>query len=118
MVGARRPSFVFFCDAGNQHRVCPRLTRDFRRLEFAFRFRSFVGHDAIVEEVAHRACFDSKVYVLWQIARSLYHLKGVKLELFAELQAEAAKRGIKLIASDEGTFEPVEAGEFNGKTED
>ena len=44
--------------------------------------------------------------------------KRTAAELFAELQAEAAERSIKLIASDEGTFEPVEAGEFNGKTED
>jgi hypothetical protein len=44
--------------------------------------------------------------------------KRTAAELFAELQAEAAERGIKLIASDDGTFEPVEAGEFNGKTED
>jgi hypothetical protein len=39
-------------------------------------------------------------------------------ELFAELQAEAAERGIKLIASDDGTFEPVEGAKCNGKTED
>jgi hypothetical protein len=44
--------------------------------------------------------------------------KRTAAELFAELQAEAAERGIKLIALDDGTFEPVEAGEFNGKTED
>jgi hypothetical protein len=39
-------------------------------------------------------------------------------ELFAEIQANLAERGLRLIRSDEGTFEPVEAGEFNGKTED
>jgi hypothetical protein len=44
--------------------------------------------------------------------------KRTAAELFAELQAEAAERGIRLIPSDDGTFEPVEAGEFNGKTED
>jgi hypothetical protein len=44
--------------------------------------------------------------------------KRTAAELFAELQAEAAERGIKLIASDDGTFEPVEGAKCNGKTED
>jgi hypothetical protein len=44
--------------------------------------------------------------------------KRTAAELFAELQAEAAEPGIKLIASDDGTFEPVEAAKRNGKTED
>jgi hypothetical protein len=44
--------------------------------------------------------------------------KRTAAELFAELQAEAAERGIKLIPSDDGTLEPVEAAKCNGKTED
>jgi hypothetical protein len=62
---ALRRLIVFFGGAGNQHRIGSRLTRYFRRLQFSFRFGCFVGHDAIVEEVAHRTCFDSEVYILW-----------------------------------------------------
>jgi hypothetical protein len=38
--------------------------------------------------------------------------KRTAAELFAELQAEAAERGIRLIPSDDGTFEPVEAAKW------
>jgi hypothetical protein len=44
--------------------------------------------------------------------------KRTAAELCAELQAEAAERGIRLIPSDDGTFEPVEGAKCNGKTED
>jgi hypothetical protein len=39
--------------------------------------------------------------------------KRTAAELFAELQAEAAERGIRLIPSDDGTFEPVEAAKIH-----
>jgi hypothetical protein len=81
-------------------------------------YREHVPPDA----AACRYWLTNRMPEMWREQQNHTHSfvddKRTAAELFAELQAEAAERGIRLIPSDDGTFEPVEAAKCNGKTED